>query len=297
MGDFQAHLRQSIWETLAYADVFAYPLTVDEVHRYLIGLPASIELVERALLDYPHLYEQRDGLYALPGRSEITIVRQRRARVAALLWPYARRYGQAIARLPFVRMVAVTGSLAVNNVEENADIDYLIVTEPGHLWLTRAMVLFLGRLSSRHGIGICPNYLITLRSLTFSDQSLYSAHELVQMVPLAGLDVYSEIRRQNAWTQRYLPNAGFAPEGAGNEPASQVKPSLEALLSLPPFAWIETWEMERKIHRLSREQQTSAESSFSADVCKGHDQRHQARTYDALGQRQQMLEPGTPGSS
>jgi hypothetical protein len=49
---------------------------------------------------------------------------------------------------------------------------------------------------------------------------------------------------------------------------------LEILLSLPFGDRLEKWEMERKIARLRREQAASFESYFSADVCKGHIDRH-----------------------
>jgi len=51
-------------------------------------------------------------------------------------------------------MVAITGSLAMNNVENNPDIDYLVVTVGGRLWMVRAMVLAAARLAALHGYGV-----------------------------------------------------------------------------------------------------------------------------------------------
>lgn len=295
IGNSSQNLIQAILRTVAYADVFDYPLTLPEIHRYLSGEAASLATVAGLLQAEPSLLALTDGYYALPGRAGLALLRRRRARLAARLWPHAVAYGGRIARLPFVRMVAVTGALARNNVQEGADIDYLIVTEPGRLWVCRAMILLLARYSARRGVTLCPNYLISLRALVFPDQTEYAAHEIAQMIPLSGMRVYEQLREKNQWVRRYLPNADGPPPAAylppDREPRSLAQAMLEPLLSVPPLSLLEPWEMSRKIQKLSRQQAASPESAFSTDVCKGHDQAHQTRAAAALAERLRLLEP------
>jgi len=285
-------LKQAILLTIAYADVFDYPLTASEIHRYLTGLYATPTQVNYALREADKIV-QIERYYCLPGRESIIILRKKREEKSAWLWKRAIRYGLHIARLPYVHMVAVTGSLAMNNIDSRADIDYLIVTEPGHLWLCRAMVHILRRVAVIQGLNLCPNYFITTRALHFPDQNLYAAHELTQMVPLSGLEVYHEIRRQNEWVRDYLPNALGVPSIPKHvvvkETKSRFRPLLEMILRSRLAVRIEQWEMKRKILMLSREQSESPESCFSADCCKGHANLHGVLTKEAFNERLQSL--------
>jgi hypothetical protein len=284
-------LKRAILLSVAYADVFDYPLTAGEIHRYC-GMKTSFTTLYAEIQTFGFL-SQSTNFYSLPGRESLVAVRARREEISSSLWPHAQRYGRLIAGLPFVRMLAVTGSLAVDNAESRADIDYFIVAEPGHLWTCRALVLALGRLAARQGLNLCPNYLVTTRALEFHDQNLYVAHELAQMVPLSGLDIYADIRRRNAWVAEFLPNADGAPPMPatikGAESPFRLRPVFEAVLRTPPAGWFERWEMDRKVRKLSREQGDSDESAFSADVCKGHDQRHLSRTRQLLDSKVSRL--------
>ena len=153
--------------------------------------------------------------YALPGREETATIRQERGRLARQLWPVAMQYGRLLASLPFTRMVAVTGSLAVDNVAPDGDIDYLLVAANGRVWLNRAFAIALVRLATRRGYSLCPNYILAERALHFPDHNLYTAHEVVQMMPLSGLNIYAHIRQINSWTTTFLPNAIGLPREMG----------------------------------------------------------------------------------
>lgn len=278
----------SVFHTLAYADVFDYPLTAPEVYRYLTSTKASFEDVVQALAD-ESLFTHVGDYFTLRGREGIVETRKRRTEVSARLWAKAARYGRIIASLPFVRMVAVTGSLAMNNTDAGKDVDYMIVTVPKHLWTCRALSLLVARFAKLEGVSLCPNYLVTTNAIELKERSLYVAHELAQMIPLSGMEIFSEMLRLNGWIYDYLPNASSGPTWPqtvkhGNT-ESLIQRISEILFSLPIGNWFEKWEMNRKIERLAREQSSSFESYFSADVCKGHIDRHGENVVTALAVR------------
>ncbi len=186
-------LEEAILKTVAYVDIFNYPLTAPEIHRYLIGVPSIESDTDRALYNLSqnsNFLECRDGYYTLVRRGSIVETRKYRKEIAQIMWPKAEYYGNIMAALPFVLMVSVTGSLAVDNADLESDIDYLIVTSNNRLWTTRAMIVLIVRLAAKRGTAIWPNYLVTEEAMTFQERNLYSAREVAQMEPVAGFDVY-----------------------------------------------------------------------------------------------------------
>jgi hypothetical protein len=285
-------LADAIVQTIAYSDVFDYPLTLEEIHRYLVGVAATVEQVQEVLTNGSELATRltcSGGYFHLAGRASIVEKRLQRAQVSASLWPKAIHYGHVIARMPFVRMVAITGALSMDNSDPGDDLDYFVITEPGRLWLCRAFVIALVRSAARRGDIICPNYFVSTRALTVTEHNLYTAHEMAQMVPVAGVDLYHRMREMNAWVQEYLPNAGGAPKEA---PVSAAGPRLgwaaaEALLRTPPGAWLEHWEMDRKVSKLETQMTAGdpVEAEFGADWCKGHFGGYGRRTLGAMAER------------
>ena len=289
-------IERAILRTLAYADIFDFPLTDNEIHRYLAGVSAPLSAVQSVLDDRQFRTKHLgavDGCFTLPGRQVLVETRRQRSLLAASLWPKAIHYGRKMAGLPFVRMVAITGALAVDNVEYGADLDYLIITEAGRLWLCRAVVILLVRWAALKGDRVCPNYFLSDRALVYPHRNWYSAHEMTQMVPIAGLETYGRIRRLNRWTQDFLPNAAGPPEQrftSTRDPAKTAPRRLaEAVLRTAPAGWLERWEMGRKVQKFSTQSQAAAEASFCADWCKGHFDQHEGRTIAAYTSRLKAL--------
>lgn len=276
-----AQIRRAILKTLVYADLFDYPLSSEEVVRYLT-VPAPPETVRRLLDDGAAggVFDRLNGFFTLPGRTELIGLRERRENVAREKWAAVHRYARWIARMPFVRMIAVTGTLAVANVEPTDDIDLFIVTSAGRLWLCRAFVILVVRAAALAGDELCPNYFLSERELSLKDRDFFGAREVAQMVPLYGADTYRQMRELNDWVEDYLPHATGTPNGM---PIMQlgpreraVKRAAERLLIGRLGAVLETWERRRKIRKFSRRAQTEGGSvMFTPDCCKGHFDHHE----------------------
>jgi hypothetical protein len=284
LPDLKAYdLKSAVLATLAYADVFDFAMTTAEVQRYLIGMRATESEVAVALRE--SLVAEDGGLFALPGREVIFSLGRLRRLQAARLWPQARRYGGLIGALPFVRMVAVTGGLAAENVDSGSDLDYFIVTNPGYLWVTRAMVLALDKLIKLLGqhTRLCPNFLIADSKLSLDERDLFTAQELTHMRPLYGGEVYAAMRLKNKWTDEFLPNASAHVKRIGSPGA--LKRFAEFLLANPITRAVEQWEMRRKIAKFAQQFPANGETGFSAEVCKGHFDGHKQKTMRAFEER------------
>ena len=289
------HLGTSILCTVAYADVFDYPLTTPQIQRYLLGFETSLDEVMSALDDGQwagRRLRRGDAYLTLPWREELVETRRRRAEVATRMWPRAVRYGRTIARLPFVRAVILTGALAMSNVERDDDFDFLVITAADRLWLTRAMIIgFIVKPAARHGREVCPNYLLSEQTLDFQEQNLYVAHELSQMVPLVGLDIYGRIRAANQWTTTFLPNAtGLHRPAETAEPSSSPARALaERALGTFVGGQLERFERRRKIRRFTAHRPGSATACFDVNRCKGHFDSHEQTILQAFDERLQAL--------
>jgi hypothetical protein len=286
-------LERAIVQAVAYADVFDFPLTADEMHRYLIGVSASRSSVRAALGSsrlIPEVLSRTGRYFTLAGREMTIDTRRARASTAAGYWRRAVRYGHLIGSVPFVRMVAVTGALAMDNVADG-DIDYLVVTEPGRLWLCRALVVGLVRTAALRGVVLCPNYFLSEQALVLAERNLFTAHEVAQMVPLTGIQTYQRMRALNRWTDTYLPNAGGHPRRVtpAEPQPRRTRRILESTLRSPLASPFERWEMARKVRKLGQRSNGHAEAAFGPDWCKGHFGDHGQLTLSRYDERVQAL--------
>lgn len=275
-------LERVIFETLAYSDIFDYPLMLIELRRYL---SLSISLDElKSQIPLINSLPNRDGYYHLPGRDEIVAIRKGRNSASRRDFHRALSNGKILAHMPFVRMVAITGSLAMLNLSKNADMDFMLVTAPHRLWIARAFAVTFGRLMRLTGDRICVNLLVSERALEWPRHDLYSAREMAQMIPIAGLNMYHKLRESNPWVATILPNASDLPDHSPPKPdetGSWIQHFLELLFPGKFGAWLDDLLMKIQLRKINRKYGQSAEANFNVHVCQGnfHDHRKWAWEY------------------
>lgn len=274
-------LEDAILRTVIYADVFQFSLTLPELQRFLIHekptTQAQLQQVLKTSSRLKNCLWQNAGYIGLIGNESYVELRQQREEITRAVWGNAVRYGRWLGNLPFVRMVALTGALAVRNPASlQDDYDYILITQPGRVWLARAFAVLLVRLVKLRGEIICPNYVLAQNQLLQDRQTLYIAHEVMQMVPICGADVYNEMIEVNDWTREYLPNAGAYPTPEDrNQP---LKRMIEWLLGGMIGNWLERWECRRKMRKFAREiQQPTDAAQLDPEHVKGHFQDHGSR--------------------
>jgi hypothetical protein len=178
----------------------------------------------------------------------------------------------------------------MNNVSgPQDDIDLLIVTAQNRVWLARGLVILIVHLARTFGVYFCPNYLIAEHRLELVEPSLFTAHELAQLVPLFGLDTYHRFLERNAWMTAFLPNA--SPKRASARELQVAlrygQRALEGLLGGRLGDALEYWERGRKIPRLRQVagEQGGSGTIYTPDLCKGHADDHAASVHQQYAAR------------
>jgi hypothetical protein len=217
---------------------------------------------------------EQDGYLALRGREDLIARRLDRAVASDRLWRRARRFVRVLRLLPFVRMIAITGALSMNNSAAGDDIDVLIVTAPDRVWLTRGLAIALVYAGRLCGDTLCPNYVISERALALDTHTLFVAHEFAQMAPVYGHTIYDRMCAANNWVQTLLPNAARTAYEATDQPGAigrLFKRSLERLLGGRLGDALETWEMRRKIRKFQHKfGRRGTAAVLDHDHVKGH---------------------------
>lgn len=201
-------LQQSIVTLLAYFDIFSYPLKKEELAGFLQE-DAGEEGLETALADLQKkdLIFYHGGFYGLQDSIATAARRKKANALAALQLPTAYQTGRFISRFPFVKAVAISGSLSKNAASENSDFDYFIITRTNRLWLTRTLLHLFKKFTYLSGRQhrYCMNYFVDETALQLREKNVFTAIELATVKPVAGRDTFNAFYAANKWAHEILP--------------------------------------------------------------------------------------------
>ena len=157
--------------------------------------------------------------YLLGGRLNIIGKREARQKDSLKKVEIAKKAAGILGFLPSVKMVGITGALAMMNADSASDVDLFVICASGTLWTTRLMAIWVLDMAgiSRRRYGqqtqkdrLCLNMWLDEKAILWdkTDRNVYTAHEIAQVIPLVNKNkTHEKFLYKNRWIKAYWPNA------------------------------------------------------------------------------------------
>lgn len=205
--------------TAVYADIFDFALTDEELVLWLLVSDGKKRYSGNEILRNARRTLIRSGAYwTLPGRTGLARNRKHRLLASKTKQEHARAVSRWLSRIPSVLLTGITGGLAMENTNEEDDIDLFFIVSEGTIWISRLLAICIVELISRRrrpgdtnvANAICLNMFVTVRALGLpaGERDIYASHEVLQMKPLFDRGgIYRRFLDANVWVKKFLPHA------------------------------------------------------------------------------------------
>ena len=289
-------LSKSILKTLLYFDIFQYPLTTSEIFAHLTTNHVTPDHVATELnkLSNLSIISPISEFFSVHDNPMLGSRRTKGNQMAQQSLTLAKRQARLISKFPFVRAVMASGSLSKDYMDEHSDLDFFVITKPNRLWIARMLLVLYKKifLSNSHKY-FCTNYFIDEDHLEIEEKNIFTATELVTLIPLNGKEYYTQLITANGWLKNYLPNhTSRAIESVPAHQTSWFKQHLEKGINLFGANKLETICMNSFSSRWMRlYQQSYSKADFEISfktkeyVSKGHPKNHQRKVLDLYQQK------------
>lgn len=210
-------LSAGIATLVCYAGVFNDVIEIEEVASRL-GMSGQDEYY--AALNQLHVQGRlmvKDGFVGLPDLEDKVAVKVSKIETANRLINARIDCLNKLGRNPMIKFVGVSGSLAAKNPtrdrNSHLDVDVFLITRNECLWLyniAHGVRNFFAR--DKNEPVLCMNYRMDESDLMITNRNFYTATEIRNLVPIAGLDTFRKFLQINSWVDFYYPGTSGAPE-------------------------------------------------------------------------------------
>jgi hypothetical protein len=214
--------------------MFDYPLKKNEIFLFL-GHCNDYREFEQALtnlLKDSAVFKMAE-FYSLQNDFKLAIRRFRGNEKAISMLKNAERAANIISSFPFVRAVAVSGSLSKYFADEQSDIDFFIITRANRLWIARTLLHIFKKLTfivhRQHHF--CMNYFIDEEEPGIMEKNIYTAMEVATVLPLRDNGIFDQFFKANNWASVFFPNKYLHTPPVKNAGKSWIKSLTEKSLN------------------------------------------------------------------
>jgi hypothetical protein len=245
-------------KVLAYFDIFSYPLTRDEIIVFLDAAyaPNQIEESFQFLVNEKIIFSLGE-YYSLSDNISLAQRRKKGNELAIKQICIAKRLAAFLSRFPYVRGVAVSGSLSKNYADERSDIDFFIITKTNRLWIARTFMHLFKKLTYLAGKQhwFCMNYYLDETALEIQEKNIYTATEVITALQLYGEETLCNFIKANEWVFDFYPLYFSGSNKPEKIRKGVFKTILEFLFDNKTGEQLDTWLMKVTAKRWNRKKE------------------------------------------
>ncbi len=274
-------LKSRIIATLRFFALQDIPLTLFEVHKYLLADVAALkqhlgpdwevvstsgaadqvsigEVAECLQNECQQEVKSFRGYYYLANdKVDLVTTRLHNYLFAIKREQIIKYYTPLLRYVPFLRSVGLVGSQALGLPRPASDIDVLLIVEPRFMGLARFFVTLYFQLAGvrRHHNKIanrfCPNHYLAGPKVLQRDRNIYTASEYLKARAIYHAGVLADFKANNwPWLKLFFPNAKlFANKKL---PYPWLKMAAEKLLTNRFGLWLESTARAYQFGRIER---------------------------------------------
>ena len=226
----EVKFKTSILKVLAYFDLFNYPVSKEEIYLFL-DRPAQGDDLIIDLAQWVrdgHIFKFNE-FYSLKNDPALLKKRIKENGYAQPLLITADKISKFLFRFPYIRGIGISGSLSKNVADEKSDIDYFIITSSNRLWIARTIMHLFKKLTflTGHQHWYCMNYYVDEDAMQIEEKNIFTATELVTLLPICGNGTMHNFFKVNEWTNMYFPNFK---QGTTGDPGKNFRGSIKKLV-------------------------------------------------------------------
>jgi hypothetical protein len=237
--------QHNILKILAYFDVFNYPLNAEEIRSFYFAPSESAFEDALHLLVEEDIIFKLDKFYSLQNEPALVVRRLEGNNYAKKQMHIAAKAASILSCFPYVRGLAISGSLSKNFADEKADVDFFIITAPNRLWIARTIMHLFKKLSFVAGKEnwFCMNYYVDEAMMEIPEKNIFTAMEIVTLIPMYGQKTFPIFYNKNEWTKEYFPSRITANCSTGENGKGLASRMIEKIFNGETGNAIDNWLM------------------------------------------------------
>lgn len=169
-------LKEAIVETIAFFDMFNFPLTETEILKY-IKIKSDYLEVRKELMNLirDKVVCSCEGLYFLVGADLNIEARKENYNHSDRKFKLALKVSKYFLIIPWIKLICVANNIGTDNLKNSGDIDLFIVSKSKKIWLTRLFVVLIAKImnvrpqKNNKTDKICLSFFISEDSLDLSE--------------------------------------------------------------------------------------------------------------------------------